>query len=566
MFSSVLKKSKIFLFAVALFLCGGVAVSEQNNKGDAVKLPTIRRTYFYTIDSSILEGVEIGSPESIRNAMHQMRKSKEDYDENEKVLIAVAAKMMEMAWPSERVTWDVFPVSENNPYMGALNSAKQGVFDSSTGNVDFLSTLLPAFVLLENSDDSSLYGPCDVAISEALEKRPDSVIASYLMALLQEKLENYDVAESYLADIYKKCPQVKEIALAYTRVLRLNGKAALSSDILSSVSADANDIEVLKQNAYTAFEMKDYSSAEYYVARVLQQTPNDLDFVLFRAKILIEKNDYIHAVSLLDMYSRHNNTSLEYLLLRAKVQLDWSKNTKAATETIEKALNLYPDSMEALLIAAKISSITEGPVGGFYSDDLAAIVLAIDPDNMEAMNYALDGLIQKKNWSEAYSVCKKLIEKEDVSSDIVYKYVTICIELGKKQEAYDYAKKIHDKNPDDEQVLFAYVLAYSEIGDKSSVIKYINSLLPTASQKVKSYLLYRRSFLQKSEDDALADLRSSLISNPRNSEALFRLYELYYKKGDYRKAQYYLRQVVAINPNDSSLKKLNEELTKKMMR
>ena len=67
--------------------------------------------------------------------------------------------------------------------------------------------------------------------------------------------------------------------------------------------------------------------------------------------------------------------------------------------------------------------------------------------------------------------------------------------------------------------------------------------------------------MQRTEDSALADLRSSLIANPRNSESLFRLYEIYYEKEDYRKAQYYLRQVVAINPNDSSIRKLNEALT-----
>ena len=86
----------------------------------------------------------------------------------------------------------------------------------------------------------------------------------------------------------------------------------------------------------------------------------------------------------------------------------------------------------------------------------------------------------------------------------------------------------------------------------------------SASAKVKSNLYYRRSYLQLTEEKALADLRSSLISNPRNSDALFRLYELYYAKQDYRKAQYYLRQVVAINPNDTSFKKLNEALTKLM--
>ena len=100
------------------------------------------------------------------------------------------------------------------------------------------------------------------------------------------------------------------------------------------------------------------------------------------------------------------------------------------------------------------------------------------------------------------------------------------------------------------------------MGNRDAVIRYIDSLMSSASPKVKSYLFYRRSFLQLTEEKQLADLRSSLISNPRNSDALFRLYEVYYSKKDYKKAQYYLRQVVAINPNDSSFKKLNDALTK----
>ena len=79
---------------------------------------------------------------------------------------------------------------------------------------------------------------------------------------------------------------------------------------------------------------------------------------------------------------------------------------------------------------------------------------------------------------------------------------------------------------------------------------------------MKSFFYYRRSFLDVSQEDSLADLRSSLIANPRNTDALFRLYEIYYERRDYRKAQYYLKQVVALEPNDTEMRKLNEELSK----
>ena len=539
--------------------------SQQTSLDDtsySIKLPSAKRDFFYKIDAAVLTGVQNGSPDSLREAMSLMRKKSIEFDESEKVLAAVSAEIMKLVWPSEKITWDIPVITDENPYMGAISSVKQGVFDSSTGNVDFLTTLLPALVIMNNNSDISILEPCENAIQAALQIQSDSVLANYLMAKLYERKRSFENAEKYMALAYTSSPKTTEINLAYSRILRANGKLAEASQILNSIDNTSNDIAVLKQNAYIAFDAGEYDSAEMYVARVLQQTPNDLEFLLFRAKILVEKKDYIHAVSLLDVYARQDSSSIDYLVLRARVQLDWSKNTAAASETVEKALQMYPDNVDALMFAARISSETDSPVAGKYADELAARVLEKKPGNQEAMTYALDGLIHRENWQEAYTASRNLISSGNVSPAVVEKYVKVCLKLGKNAEAYDYAKARYDANPTDELLLESYILAYSKVGNRDAVLKYIDSLMASASPKVKSNLYYRRSYLQLTEEKALADLRSSLISNPRNSDALFRLYELYYAKQDYRKAQYYLRQVVAINPNDSSFKKLNEALTK----
>ncbi len=535
-----------------------VAVDDTSYKLPAGKN---QREYFSKIDPEVLLGVQNGSPDSLREAMSRMRQKSADYEESQKVLAVVAAEIMKLVWSAEKVSWEIPEVTEDNPYTGAISSVRQGVFDSSTGNVDFLSTLLPALVVI-NTTDSAIFDSCETALASALQLQPDSVLANYLMAVLYERKRVFDNAEKYLALAYASSPNTTEISLAYSRILRTNGKLAEASKILNSIDNSVNDIAVLKQNAYIAFDAGDFDAAELYVARVLQQTPNDLEFLLFRAKILVEKKDFIHAVSLLDVYARQDSSSIDYLILRAKVQLDWSKNTAAASETVEKALQMYPDNVDALMFAARISSETDSPVAGKYADELAARVLEKRPGNQEAMTYALDGLIQRENWQAAYNASRTLISSASVSPAVVEKYVNVCIKLGKNNEAYEYAKSRYDANPSDELLLQSYILAYSMVGNRDSVLKYIDSLMNSSSSKVKSYLYYRRSYLQLTEEKSLADLRSSLIANPRNSDALFRLYELYYAKQDYRKAQYYLRQVVAINPNDSSFKKLNEALTK----
>lgn len=558
------KKSKKEEPAAVEVHAEAVEQSSVDDTSYSIKLPAARtqREYFSKVDPSVLKAVQNGSPDSLREAMSLLRKKTTEYDESEKVLAVVSAEIMKLVWPSEKITWDIPVVTEENPYTGAIESVKQGVFDSSTGNVDFLTTLLPALVIMNNNSDISIIEPCEKALQSALTLQSDSVLANYLMAKLYERKRGFENAEKYLAVAYNASPKTTEINLAYSKILRSNGKLSEASQVLNSIDNTVNDIAVLKQNAYIAFDAGDYDSAEMYVARVLQQTPNDLEFLLFRAKILVEKKDYIHAVSLLDVYARQDSSSIDYLVLRAKVQLDWSKNTAAASETVEKALQMYPDNVDALMFAARISSETDSPVAGKYADELAARVLEKKPGNQEAMTYALDGLIQRENWKEAYTASRNLINSGNVSPALVEKYVKVCLKLGKNNEAYEYSKSRYDANPSDELLLESYILAYSRVGNRDAVLKYIDSLMGSASPKVKSNLYYRRSYLQLTEEKSLADLRSSLISNPRNSDALFRLYELYYAKQDYRKAQYYLRQVVAINPNDSSFKKLNEALTK----
>lgn len=569
---------KIFIFSLILFLVFANNIYAKTKKSDitdtqnltndldkkiALQVPSKKWTYFSGIDANIVKNVEIGVPSSLKQAMSDIRKSESEYSENEKVLIKVASEIMRIVWPSQYISWKEFNVSQDTAYEGAIESAKKGIFELSAGNSDFLSIILPSLVIFSNNVSPSDFDLCLNAATSALELNPDSFLALYIIGYIYEKKSDFENAENYYKKVYESNSTILEITLAYSRVLLSLNKSQEASVILKLIEdKDISDINVLKQKAFSSFANKDFNSAEQYVARVLQQRPNDLEFLLLRARILVEKNDYIHAVSLLDMYARQNDSDIDYLVLRARVQLDWSKNTVAATETVEKALKLHPDNIDALIFAARISALTDSPVSGKYADEIAKRIIQLDPSNDEANLYALSGLINQKNWQDAYNISKNLIKNKNNSPDLVLQHVTICLKLNKKSEAYDLAYREYRANPKDETLIQTYVYAVSEVNSKDSAMSIINGIINDSSTKIKSYLYFRRSYLQPNEELSLADLRSSLIANPRNSEALFRLYEIYFAKSEYRKAQYYLRQVVAINPNDSSIKKLNDALTK----
>lgn len=567
----------VFFYAVAFTVFSCASAPKQKNAApvaDAppdtlVQLPSADKkrafNYFSGISEETLLDIENGSPSSLRRAASSLRKSDVEYTDKERILFTVSAGIMELVWPFERMDWESAPQAAPSAYTGAVNSARSGIYDMSTGNADFLTLVLPSLVTVAAEDVSPFFERAEDALKQGLVINSSSTLANYLLGLLyRKKLRNAD-ALPFLANALKGAPECFHTAYAYAECLLALGRLKeANAAALAVFEKYPTNITALHLCADTAFAMKNLSGAEEFIVRVLQQNPSDLPSLLFRIKILMERADYIHAASLLDVYSRQDSISKDYLLLRAQIQYAWSKNTAAAVATIETAVKRYPDSKEALLFAAKLAGETGAPVAGKSLEAYAAAVLEKYPDDETARQYAVDGFMQKKEWEKAYAQSSALLQEESPADGIAFRHVKICLALGKKDEAWSLISALYKTNGENEEVMQAYIAVMAEMGKKTQALELINRQLPSASIKLRSFLFYRRSLLQPSEADALVDLRSSLISNPRNSDSLFRLYEIYYRKADYRKAQYYLKQVAALNPNDPDIIRLSAELTNRI--
>ncbi|MBP5283425.1 MAG: hypothetical protein J6Y93_02020, partial [Treponema sp.] len=169
--------------------------------------------------------------------------------------------------------------------------------------------------------------------------------------------------------------------------------------------------------------------------------------------------------------------------------------------------------------------------------------------------------VKNRKWNEAYKSSSSLLKLKNRPEDAVFTHIEICISSGRKDEAWKLASGLYSSNPSDENVLQAYISVLVATGRNGEAQRLINQLMSSGSGKLKSFLYYQKSFLDSGEDAILADLRSSLTANPRNRDALYRLYQIYYAKKEYRKAQYYLKQVVALSPADESLLAKTRELT-----
>ena len=212
-----------------------------------------------------------------------------------------------------------------------------------------------------------------------------------------------------------------------------------------------------------------------------------------------------------------------------------------------------------LLLAAQIASSANTSINGMDALEIAQKVLEQDPSSLSAAKICISELIRKGEWQKAYTMSLGIMGRSS-DSEIISNHIDICLALSKFTEATECADRMYKNAPQSEAAQQAYIKVLVATGQRSLAKQMIASLMDGSGARMKSFLYYQRSFFGATEDEILGDLRSSLTANPRNRDALFRLYKIYYAKKDWRRAQYYLKQVVALDPLNTEVLRLNSEL------
>lgn len=549
------------LLLVLLFSCASSPEPEPVDLGAATPLfvPEQEDKGFFSLsDSSIIKDMEIGSPASIQRAASKIRNPS---TQPEKVILAVASSLMSIVWPSQRNSITMPSDIEANAYTAAVESAKMGIYDVNTGNSDFFTIVLPSLVLLTSQSKGDYYSQSQAALEEGLRIRPDSVLVHYLLGCLYRRMDDLKAAQDQFkraADLDEDC---FETGYALAEIYFLQKKYQEAQETATHLlDLYPGNIKLLKLLAQLASRTGNYAAAENYINQVLQQEPDNSQFILLRVEVLMDQGNYVKAVPLLDVYSRVDKVSKDYLLLRSRIQYEWNKNTAAAAATAEQALELYPDDIDVVLAAAYLATITGNRVKEKTAGELAEEILAQDPGNEDAILIRAEDAIVRRDWNVAYANSSRLMEQENPSLSQRLVYVRSCLGFGRVSEAQREVTTLYSQHPDSDEVKELYIRVLAAAENRGEVRSLIASLLPSASNQLKSFLYYQRSLLATNDTDKLADLRQSLTANPRNSDSLFELYSYYFDRKDYRKAQYYLKQVVALNTNDEEMLLLNAQL------
>jgi len=540
--------------------------SVSDSGGTVLAIPSKDQLKKNALDGAILKLLENGSPDSIRQAVDRINADPRGMTDQNRVALAVSGELMKILYPLEPVTWPLPSVPETGSWIGAIRSARLGVYDYSAGSSDFLSLVLPSLVLSVSTTPGEYYADAEDALKKADSINGKSVLPPYFLALLAERQGKPAAADAYYREAWNRDASCYPAGVAFARALIRADKGADALDVARTLIARYPGSALMTRlGADAAFSTGDWAVADPFVLAALKAEPENTDYLLMRARILVERKEYLKANSLLDAFATRNRSDKSYLLLRSRVVREWNKNPASATGFLEDAQRLYPEDTEVLLASAEVCYQTGNPINRKTGRDFVWMVLAKSPSNVDALALLVTDYTVSGDWNNAVKYGEQLVGISNRDSSRIL-LVRACLGAGQAARAVSLARGLYGAQAPSDEITALYLQALVDTGDTRSASALVSSRMAGASSSLKSILYYYESRTMTDQDAQLSSLRSSLLADPRNQQALYSMYEWYYGHTDYRKAQYYLKQVIALDPANRKygqlLAKLDELLAR----
>jgi Tfp pilus assembly protein PilF len=196
--------------------------------------------------------------------------------------------------------------------------------------------------------------------------------------------------------------------------------------------------------------------------------------------------------------------------------------------------------------------------------ELLRRLLAAENPSLLVVNLAVQDAIRREAWREAQPYISRLLEERRSLQDLLSAY-QVEHGLGNHAAALQSARELYEREPSNEEGISAYISALIDTGRGGEAGQIIESRLAVLSGGIlKGRYYYLRSRLRTNEELVMNDLRSSLFEDPRNLNALIAMLEIYRRRGDDRRAVYYLKQALALAPDNPQLKRYEAEFASQL--
>jgi thioredoxin-like negative regulator of GroEL len=513
------------------------------------------------ISGEIRKQVEQGTPRSLARALEIIQEQNLGASEYGRVMIAVTAALFRSVYPDSPARYPAPDPPQSHAYTKILKDAGSGVYARPPDDArDFFVYILPFLAWYPNppADADLIAAVPDLEMARALN--PASVLPPLFTGFVYEKTgdlyrarQSYNTVLSLASDCYP----------AELGIIRVTGAEGRSDEALAALNEllgrypDNVGVKKALARAYVARE--DWSRAGPLITEILQRNDRDGEFLLLKAKAAMGQGRYQDAQAPLDAYAPIDSSNRDYLFLRARLQTESYHNRDSAINYLRSIIrtNSQDGEAQAYLAGLLMESTQSGDIAEGRSI-LSRLLAARDP-LPQVRSLAVKDAIRREAWNEARNLLAPLLAGRRTDADLLDAY-SVERGLGNNAAALSYARELYNRTPKDDDAAAAFITALIGTGRQAEASRLIADRIanvPGGAQKSRYY--YLRSRLQTNEETAMSDLRSSLFENPRNLDALIAMFDIYHGRRDERRAVYYLKQGLALDPNNAHLKRYEAE-------
>lgn len=500
--------------------------------------------------------VEIGTPPSLIRALDIIRSRDLGQTDFGRVMNGTASTLLRRLYPEISVEFPPFDLPQSHPYARILRDAERGAYTpAAPSSGDFLELVLPFLAFMGETRSERLSSALpDLERAAAMNRR--SVLAPYFIGLAAERSGRIQDAHAAYSTAFALSRDSYPAVLGLSRIAVASGRPEEAIRLLQDLLPQYPDnLGIKRELAVAYYRNGDWSRAEPAVAELLQRDARDGRFIIMRAHILVEQGHFLQAQPLLDVYASIDAGSRLYLFLRARVQAEGYRNRDSALTYLRSLLRSSPSDSDAAAYAARLLMESGRPEDRQEGRALLRSLLSAERPAAVVLELAVRDAVARSSWAEALPFMERLLLERRSSPDLLNAY-QIQRGLRNSDSALAFAQELYERDPLAEEGVSAYIGALIGSGRREEAARLIDGRLASLSGGVvKSRYFFLRSRLKTDEEGVLNDLRSSLFEDPRNLDALIAMLEIYHRRRDERRAVYYLKQALALAPDNPLLKR-----------
>ncbi len=509
-----------------------------------------------------------------------------------RLLAWVGARMATIAYPVQAPSF----VPQDLRNQGAIPSGSLArmISEALSGRVsqvqgpdagDPLAELIPSFAAFR-SDSRETARLALAALDRFGATGASSAMPSIIRGLDAERRSAPEESLGYYRKALALAPDAWPAILGAARDLLALQRPGEALDLLSTVPAGIlADRDFRKLRAEALYESGSFDEAGPLVAQALADDPLDAHMMLLRAHLLVRAKQYQQAIPLLDAYSTVDDSNRTLVMLRGLVA-EGLHNREEGLRWARKGLEKQPDDPEFLELAARLlmappaqpatADERSRDFAEARSDAKRAFDLTADgnPDppgqspgrlasrkeaGRDAARLLLEDAANRYDWASAAQYLDRAQKAPGFSNQALV--ALVLRKSGDWSKALDQATLWYQSDPKSEAAAEAYLRALIGSGNTKAAEDLLPRLLLSPGTTIgRSNLHFLQSVLAKNEESALSALRTSLVENADNVESLLGVYDIYYRRQDWQRAGFYLKQALALSPRDPEIIQRTREL------